>query len=83
MGQGSNSAIVAILRPPLLLLRFVVESLYRVFFAWWLDERFTRNANSRFADQIRSEVPFLFDNCNALLIANDHEPPPLFDFAAV
>ena len=36
---------VELRRPPVLLVGFVVKTIYRTMFEWWLDPRFQRKAN--------------------------------------
>ena len=51
--------LIAILRPPLLVLGFIFGNLYKLCFGWY-DKRLARQHEQRFADDIRSYLPFLF-----------------------
>jgi hypothetical protein len=81
MGQELNSWIVAILRPPLVGLRFVFTSIHTLLFAWWLDPLLVKRSNERFAQEIKDNLQFLFTDHRAEVIPNDREPPAAFDFA--
>jgi hypothetical protein len=83
MGQAFNSWIVGIVRPPLIVLRFIFSSIHSLLFAWWLDARLVKRSNERFAKEITENLQFLFTYYNARIIPNDREPPPSFDFAMV
>jgi len=72
-----------VIRPPLVLLRFVLNSGYALLFSWWLDKRLVDSSNREFAADIRKHLPFLFEQYGARILPNDREPPPSFDFALV
>ena len=73
-----------VIRPPLVLLRFVLNSGYALLFSWWLDKRLVDSGRNReFAADIRKHLPFLFEQYGARILPNDREPPPSFDFALV
>ena len=83
--QPSVSArlLVAVLRPPLLVLGFIFGNLYRLCFGW-LDRRVARQNEQRFADDIRTQLSFLFSEHGAQIIPNEGTPfPPGFDGAYV
>jgi hypothetical protein len=83
MGQEFNNWVVAIVRPPLVVLRFVIEKSYSLVFGWWLDKRLVSRSNQRFGDDVRRHIAFLFDDYGARIIPNGPEPPASFDFALV
>jgi hypothetical protein len=83
MGQEFNNWIVAIVRPPLLLLNFVLKKSYSLLFAWWLDKKLVNRSNRHFEDDIRRQLSFLFDDFHARVVLNEKEPPPSFDFALI
>jgi hypothetical protein len=83
MTDLSRRATVAIVRPPLIALRWILGNAYRILFSWWLDDRLLRHAREKFGAQVRENVPFLFTEHNATIVPNDREPPPYFDFAKV
>jgi len=83
VGQALNDLIVGIIRPPLVVLRFVMEKTYKIFFGWWLDELLVNRENEKFAEEIREHLYFLFESYGAKVIPNEQQPPALFDFASV
>jgi hypothetical protein len=83
--QPSLSArvVVAVVRPPLLVLGFIFGNLYKLCFGW-LDRRVARQNEQRFADDIRNHLSFLFTEHRAQIIPNEGTPfPPGFDGAYV
>lgn len=83
--QPSPSArvVVSVLRPPLLVLRFIFGNLYKLCFGW-LDRRVARQNERRFADDIGRHLSFLFTEHKAQIIPNQGTPfPPGFDGAYV
>jgi hypothetical protein len=75
--------VIAILRPPLLVLGFVFGNLYKLCFGW-LDKRMARQNERRFAEDIRTHLTFLFSEHGAQIIPNEGVPfPPPLDGAYV
>jgi hypothetical protein len=75
--------LIAILRPPLLVLGFVFGNLYKLCFGW-LDKRMARQDEQRFAEDIRTHLSFLFTEHAAQIISNEEVPfPNSFDNAYV
>jgi hypothetical protein len=75
--------LIAILRPPLLVLGFIFGNLYNLCFGWH-DKRLARQGEHCFADDIRRYLPFLFSEHGATVIPNEGVPfPPSFDGAYV
>lgn len=75
--------LIAILRPPFVMLGFVFGNLYKLCFGWY-DKRLARQGEQRFADDIRRYLPFLFSEHGAKVIPNEGVPfPPSFDGAYV
>lgn len=75
--------VLAVLRPPLLVLGFVFGNFYKLCFGW-LDRRLARQNEQRFADDIRSHLAFLFAEHSGKIIPNQGTPfPPSFDGAYV
>jgi hypothetical protein len=75
--------LIGILRPPLLVLGFIFGNLYKFCFDWY-DKRLARRYEQRFADNIRTYLPFLFSEHGAKVIPNQGVPfPPSFDGAYV
>ena len=75
--------IIAILRPPLLVLGFVFGNFYKLCFGW-LDKRTATQNEQRFAEDVRTYLAFLFSEHGAKVIPNEGVPfPPGFDGAYV
>ena len=75
--------LIAILRPPLLVLGFIFGNLFKLCFGW-LDKRTARQNEQRFAEDIRTHLAFLFSEQGAKIIPNVGTPfPPSFDGAYV
>ncbi len=75
--------VIAILRPPFVVLGFVFGNLYKVCFGW-LDKRTARQNEQRFAEGVRTYLAFLFSEYGAKVIPNEGVPfPPGFDGAYV
>jgi hypothetical protein len=75
--------VIAILRPPLLVVGFVFGNLYKLCFGW-LDRRMARQGEQRFAQDIHKYLAFLFSEHGAKVIPNEGVPfPPSFDGAYV
>ena len=75
--------LVAVLRPPFLVIGFIFGNLYKLCFGW-LDRRTARQNQQRFAEDIRTHLSFLFSEHAAEVIANEGVPfPPSFDGAYV
>src|SRR2546425_7164590 len=73
--------VLAILRPPILVLGFILGNIYKLCFSW-LDRRLARKGEQRFADDIRKHLSFLFTEYGALVIPNEGVPfPPPMDGA--
>jgi hypothetical protein len=53
--------LIAVLRPFFLLIRFVLRLIYQVLFSWWLNPAFGRWIRNGFEQEIRLEIPSLFD----------------------
>jgi hypothetical protein len=72
-----------VLRPPLLVLGFVMGKLYNPCFGW-LDKRVARQYEQRFTEDIRRYLPSFFAEHGAEIIPNEGTPfPPSFDGAYV
>jgi len=75
--------VIAILRPPLLVLGFVFGKLYELCFGW-LDRRTARQDERKFAEDIHTYLAFLFTEHGAEVIPNEGVPfPPSLDGAYV
>ena len=75
--------LIAVLRPPFLVLGFIFGNLYELCFGW-LDRRMARQSEQRFADDIRTYLSFLFTEHGARIIPNEGVPfPPPLDGAYV
>ena len=80
MRKHNRRLLIEFIRPPVLLLGFVVKTIYRVMFGWWLGPWFQRKANQSLIEDIRAKLPFLFP------IGNFVEHPRIrvlpFDYAS-
>lgn len=75
--------LIAVLRPPILVLGFIFGNLYKLCFGW-LDRRMARANEEQFAAEIRNYLSFLFYDYSAEIIPNEGTPfPPSFDGAYV
>jgi hypothetical protein len=75
--------VLAILRPPLIVLGFLFGNLWKLCFGW-LDKRVARKNEQRFAGDIRTYLSFLFTDYEARIIPNQGVPfPPAMDGAYV
>jgi hypothetical protein len=75
--------VSAILRPSFIVLGFVFGNLYKLCFGW-LDKRIAKQNEQHFADEIRTNLSFLFTEHDARIIPNEGVPfPPSFDGAYV
>ncbi len=75
--------LLAILRPPFIVIGFVFGNLYKLCFGW-MDKRAAKVNVQRFADEIRINLSFLFTEHGAHIIPNEGVPfPPSFDGAYV
>ena len=55
-----NTLLLELIRPPIRLVGFVVKTIYRTIFGWWLDPWLQRKANESLVDDVRASLPFLF-----------------------
>lgn len=70
-----------LIRPPVLLVGFVVKTIYRATFGWWLDPWLQRKANQSLIDDVRANLPFLFPNGGVVEHPQVRVLP--FDYASV
>ena len=83
MGRELKSWLVAFITPPLLVVGFVVKTLYKLLFSG-ADRRLAKREQDRLAKEIHEEMPFLFGEYGARIIPNQGVPfPPGFDYAIV
>jgi hypothetical protein len=67
--------VIAIVRPPLLVLGFIFGNLYKLCFGW-LDGRAAKQNEERFAQDIHTYLVFLFSEHGAKIIPNEGVPFP-------
>jgi len=60
MQKNNRRLLVELIRPPLLLVGFLVNMIYRTFFRWWVDQWLQRKANKSIIEDVRANLPFLF-----------------------
>jgi hypothetical protein len=83
MGRGLNTWIVAALRPPLLIIRFVARGIYGPLFAWH-DRKLAREGQEKLAKDIQISIPFIFNELEGQIVHDEGESfPPPFDYAVV
>ena len=65
--------VVAIVRPILLAVGFVVKLIYAVLFAWWVHPRVQRKGNAKLIGEIQAQLAFLVlqDSANMKAIRAD------------
>jgi hypothetical protein len=84
MNGRRPNLIIRLLRPPLVLLRFVLENGYGLLFGRWLDKRLARKDERRLARDIKESLWFLFSEFGARIVPNEGvKGPPPFDYAVV
>lgn len=52
---------ISIIRPPVLVIGFVLKILYAGLLGWWLDRLLSRIGDKRLAEEVKQNVPLLFD----------------------
>jgi hypothetical protein len=77
-------AVIAIVRPPVILLRFVFGSIYDLLFSR-MDLRAAQERKKDLELEIRYGLPFLFTEWNAAVVSEPLDPKnvPPFDYAVV
>jgi hypothetical protein len=87
MNLDLKNRLVALLkRPrdlPLAVIGLLIVGIHKVFFSWWLDKRLVRRNDQLFAQRIKENLEFLFNDYGAQLVPNERETPPYFDWAQV
>ena len=81
MRKHNRQLIVDLIRPPALIVGFVVKTIYRAVFGWWLDPWLQRKANQSLIDDVRANLPFLFPNGSVVEHPQIRVLP--FDYASV
>ena len=61
MQKRNRQLLVELIRPPILLAGFVVKTIYRTIFGWWLDPWLQRKATESLLEDVRATLPFCFD----------------------
>ena len=81
MRKHTRQLLFEVMRPPVLLVGFVIKTIYRTMFGWWLDPWLQRKATQSLIEDVRANPPFLFP------IASVVEHPQIrvlpFDYASV
>src|SRR5215469_6469891 len=81
MRKHNRRLLVELIRPPVLLLGFVVKTIYGALFGWWLDPWLGRKANQSLLEDVRAKLPFLFPNGSVVEHPKIRVLP--FDYASV
>jgi hypothetical protein len=72
-----------VIRPPLMVLKFILTPLDRILFGF-LDKLIARRNEDRLRQDIRTAAAFLFEKYHGLVVPNEGVPfPPGFDYAFV
>jgi hypothetical protein len=82
MDEQIKRAIVAIVRPPLVGVMFVMRKTYSTFFGWY-DRILARRAKNELALEVQENLSFLFTEYCGQFVPNDREPPSMLDLAKV
>lgn len=81
MRKQNRQLLVELIRPPVLLVGFVVKTIYQAIFGWWLDPWLQRKANQSLIEDVRANLPFLFPNGSVVEHPRIRVLP--FDYASV
>ena len=76
MSRQSNKRVVAVIRPPLIVIGSVAKAFYKLLFGW-LDVQRARKRQDEFAHEIQTELPFLFDEYGGKLVPIENGRIPL------
>src|SRR5262249_7560569 len=75
---------VRIIKPPFLVIGFVLSTIYAGLFGWWLDKLVANRTDERLAKEIRKNVPFLFtEKCGQIVPSDDYHVQRAFDLSVV
>jgi hypothetical protein len=81
MRKQNRQLLIELIRPPVLVVGFVVKTIYRTMLGWWLDPWLQRKANQSLVEDVRANLPFLFPKGSVV------QPPRIrvlpFDYASV
>src|SRR5215469_16433566 len=81
MRKHNRQLLIELVRPPILLVGFVVKTIYRTMFGWWLDPWFQQKANQSLVEDVRANLPFLFPKGSVVEHPRIRVHP--FDYASV
>ena len=81
MRKHNRQLLDELIRPPFLLVGFIVKAIYRVMFGWWLDPWLQGKANQSLVEDVRGKLPFLFPNGTVVEHPQIRVLP--FDYASV
>jgi hypothetical protein len=81
MQKRNRQLLVELIRPPILLAGFVVKTIYRTIFGWWLDPWLQRKANQSLLEDVHATLPFLFPIGGVIQTPQIRVLP--FDYASV
>ena len=77
-------AWIRVVRPPLVAVGFVLNTIYSVLFGSWLDGRLSQKLDGRLAKEIHQNLAFLFTQKNARIVPSDeYKVKRAFDLAVV
>lgn len=83
MNREANSWLVAIVRPPFVLLRFILSPLSKLAFGG-VNKRIANKNEARLLQDVGDALPFLFAEYGGHVVPNEGVPfPPSFDYAFI
>jgi hypothetical protein len=65
-----NFVIESVIRPPVLLVGFVIGKLYWLLIGWWYEKRVARSQERALLDSVMDKMRFLFSGHGARVVAN-------------
>jgi len=83
MNREAGSWLIAAVRLPLIILRFVFGPVFSLLFGW-VDMRLASKHEKQLVQDVKDALPFLFAEQKGRLVPNEAIPcPPAFDYAFV
>ncbi len=80
MPKRNEKLLIAVIRPPLLLLGFVVKTIYLTVIGWWLDPWLQRKQHRALLDDVERNLYFIVSQATAITSPSEVLP---FDYASV
>ncbi len=70
MGREFNKFLIDVLKPPALVIGFVVKGFYRLLIGWWYDKRVRVRQQNQLLQEVQEQFHFLFATHDAEIVAN-------------